>query len=709
MNLVILPGSNIKAQNDSIQVYHGKKIIDKYSYLQNLKDSSVIKWFEQQNKEASTFLDLIDNRERLDSLQRYFLNQDSELITNIKSTFTDDFYYLKQEKNGDHIKLFRKDAKSNIEELIFDLQEYNGVHNSNYTITYYKPSWNSEKVVIGMAEKGKEISKLRFLDTKTKEFFPDEIENTLPTFGGVYWLPKNNGVTFLQLGSEKEKIKDYLQNTQVVVHKLGKGTLPLFSKENNPNVNFKTEDIPVVFRDRPLDKYLVAAVAGATKYYEYYYTIVKDNYIKDKAWHPLFRKEDKVLSYLQQNDSIIYLTSKDASNFKLCKTSLSPAPDVKSPKILVKEFKDKVITKFAIVKDNIFFTTLKNGVDAKLYKLRSNGEIEQMELPLNAGNITLETKGLDDSFFAIKLTGWTFQERRFIYNFENNFFKESNIKDIKNFKISNTIKVEEIEVKAQDGELIPLSLIYRNDLKKDGQNSTFLTGYGSYGYSIKPSFSKKIMTWVHEGGVYAIAHVRGGGEKGDYWYKGGLKATKANTWKDFIATAEYLIKEKYTSKSKLAISGGSAGGITVGRAMTEKPDLFAGVIAHVPFMNTILMETDINGANSTKEFGTIKSKEEFNYLYEMDSFHHVEKGTSYPATLVTTGFNDIRVPSWDPAKFYAKLKDYNSSNNPLLFSVDFDSGHDGGNSISKSIKNTTDALAFAFWSTEHPTYTLKNT
>lgn len=210
------------------------------------------------------------------------------------------------------------------------------------------------------------------------------------------------------------------------------------------------------------------------------------------------------------------------------------------------------------------------------------------------------------------------------------------------------------------------------------------------------------MLWVNQGGMVAVAHVRGGGEKGDKWHKAGFKETKPNTWRDLIDCTEYLIKEKYTSKDNIAIWGTSAGGITVGRAMTERPDLFKAVIAEVGVMNPLRDETTPNA--QPKEFGTIKDSKEFKALLEMDAYQHIEKNVKYPATFITGGINDQRVIVWEPTKFAAKLIAYNISKNPVLLKIDYDGGHAGNVPIAQRYANLSDMFAFALWQLGHPDY-----
>ena len=210
-----------------------------------------------------------------------------------------------------------------------------------------------------------------------------------------------------------------------------------------------------------------------------------------------------------------------------------------------------------------------------------------------------------------------------------------------------------------------------------------------------------------EGGIFAVAHVRGGGELGDNWHKGGYKTTKPNTWKDLISCTEYLINEKYTSSQKVAINGGSAGGILIGRAMTERPDLFAAAIPEVGSMNTVRAEESPNGPVNVPEFGTVKDSVQCMALIEMDSYLHLKKGVKYPATLVTAGINDPRVIAWEPAKFAARLEADNASDKPILLWIDYEAGHGHGDTKSKIFESLADVYSFALWQTGNPNFQLK--
>jgi prolyl oligopeptidase len=227
-----------------------------------------------------------------------------------------------------------------------------------------------------------------------------------------------------------------------------------------------------------------------------------------------------------------------------------------------------------------------------------------------------------------------------------------------------------------------------------------------YGTSMNPSFNPYSLLWVLDGGVLVHTHVRGGGEKGEEWRKGGYKETKPNTWKDFISSAEYLIKNKYTSAKFIGIEGASAGGVLIGRAITARPDLFKAAVIKSGVLNALRSEITPNGPNNIKEFGTSENKEEFKYLLEMDAYHHIKKGVKYPATLITTGMNDPRVSPWMSCKFAAKLLANSSSKDPILLDVDQDSGHGMDVSFDKQYQKLADSYAFFYWQLGHPDYKL---
>jgi prolyl oligopeptidase len=232
-----------------------------------------------------------------------------------------------------------------------------------------------------------------------------------------------------------------------------------------------------------------------------------------------------------------------------------------------------------------------------------------------------------------------------------------------------------------------------------------LDAYGAYGISQEPFFFPSLLAWIEHGGVFAVAHVRGGGELGKQWHLGGFKATKANSWRDAIAAAQWLVREGWTTPARLAITGGSAGGIVAGNAIIDRPDLFAAMVSQVGFHDTLRGETGMVGPANVPEFGTVASEDGFRDLLAMSSYARLQPGVAYPAALLTTGFNDPRVDPWDPGKMAARLQAINAgpggSGKAVLLRVDFASGH-GAGTTSQLVDEYADIFGFLLWQTQAP-------
>ena len=261
----------------------------------------------------------------------------------------------------------------------------------------------------------------------------------------------------------------------------------------------------------------------------------------------------------------------------------------------------------------------------------------------------------------------------------------------------SSIETASVKVKSHDGVMVPLVILYKRGLKRDGSNQTLLDGYGAYGINnTEPFFVSNYLPWLERGGVLGLAGVRGGGEYGEEWHVAGKEKTKPNTWKDFIACAEYLIREKYTSPAHLSGLGGSAGGILIGDSITERPDLFGAAIDQVGDNNALRFEVTANGVPNIPEFGSVKTEEGFKALLAMDAYHKVKDGVKYPAVLLTTGINDPRVEPWMSAKMAARLQTASTSGKPILLRVDYDAGHGFGSTKRQRNEQNADIYAFLF-------------
>jgi prolyl oligopeptidase len=358
-----------------------------------------------------------------------------------------------------------------------------------------------------------------------------------------------------------------------------------------------------------------------------------------------------------------------------------------------------VLTGFARASDALYVTR-RDGAVSRLFLLplaKDTGAVgapREIKLPV-AGSF--ETSGTDPRLpgVLLSLNGWTRGVQIYAANAKG--VTNTGLQPRGRFDALPDYVATEVLVKSHDGAMVPLSIIHRKGLTLDGTAPTLLWGYASYGITEEPWFSAWRIAWLERGGVFAVANPRGSGAFGQDWYKAGFQASKPNTWKDFIATAEYLVANKYTSPARLGIWGGSAGGILVGRAMTERPDLFRAVISSVGVNDAVRAELTPNGVPNIPEFGTHTTESGFRALLAMSMYHQIVDQTPYPAVLFTHGVNDPRVDVWHSSKAAARLQAATSSGRPVLLRLDFQSGHGVGDTREQRNAERADVLAFLLW------------
>lgn len=711
-NTVVYTPPKILGQT-AIDNYFGKEIIDDYRNLENTEDSIVKTWFKKQTQYSNTYLSQISNKDTLAKQMETISNRKASFSKKINVTDNNQYFYLKRKKDEDKYKLYYKKTFNSNEELLFDPINFNKIEtNIKYKINYIKPSWNGEFIVVSLSHSGKELSKLVIIDMKTKLPMSQIISNAWPSsYLGINWLPDSSGFMFLYFPISNSKDPEFKNNSKSVLYKIGDKTNNLktvFSAKTQSELNINANEFPIAKIKSKNDKYIIGYIAGVDNYWDAYYvetSAIEQNPI---PWKPLYKKEHKVITAegLLNKDEFIYKSALNASNFNISSVSFDSLT-FNNPKVLVEEKNDEVIDVFKLTTDGLFYTTSKNGVEANLYH-KTKTFSKKIELPKKSGSIKLDSKGSSYQDLWVSTDGWLNSLRRFRLNVNNNNeFISENITATVDYTEYNNFIIDELLVKSHDGEEVPLTVIYNKNISKNSKNPTLFYGYGAYGDALNPFFSPVFLTWVQNGGILCFPHVRGGDEKGEKWRKGGFKTTKPNTWKDLIACTEYMIDQKYTSKNNTVICGGSAGGIMVGGAMTERPDLFKVALVDAGVLNP-LRRSSYSGGSSYKEYGKIEDSIECMALIEMDAYLKIKKDVIYPATFLNVGINDTRVAPWMSGKYIAKLQSYNTSNNPMLFKVKYDEGHSGGSSSNSVYQDWASKFSFALWQTGHPDYQLKD-
>jgi prolyl oligopeptidase len=427
-----------------------------------------------------------------------------------------------------------------------------------------------------------------------------------------------------------------------------------------------------------------------------YRAALKDVLAGTPRWTKVFDTGAKVRG-VGFNDRWLYLHSADAApRFKLLRLPI--AGDLSAAETVVAHG-ERVLTGFRVAQDGVYLTR-RDGVVDGLERLShaDTPQLATVKLPVE-GTVRLTHADEDQNGVIVALGSWTRVARPYVVDTRD--VRPLGLVPPGRFDAPENIEAREVKVASHDGVEVPASIVIARGTKLDGRNPLILYGYGAYGTVEQPSFSPTMLAWLERGGIFVIAHVRGGGVYGDAWHRAGWKTTKPNTWKDGIAIAEWLIRNGYTSRERLSVYGGSAGGIFVGRAITERPDLFGAAVVSVGNVDQIRSETRANGAGNIPEYGTVRKEDEFKALLAMSPYANVKAGTPYPAVLLEHGVNDSRVDVWMALKFASRLAAATTSGNPVLLRLDYDAGHGVGRTREQGQAQTADRWSFLLWRAGH--------
>ncbi|WP_197748840.1 prolyl oligopeptidase family serine peptidase [Hymenobacter sp. BT18] len=693
-----LPAAPAKSASDT---YFGVKVEDPYRNLENLQDSAVASWMKAQSEYARRTLNAIPGRQQLLDQMVAMDQRKAARVTDIRVTDNGRYFYFKSRPQDQQPKLYCRDGYQGQEVLLFDPESYE--KGKVFNINGFSPSDDGSKVSFGLSEKGAELGRTLIMEVKTKKLYPEQLQLNR---GSGQWLPDNQSLTYTPYNNGDLKDMAARQKTQCVLHRVGtpqSQDKPIFSTQLYPKLDIKPSDYPYAGIDRDA-KLAYGFLYSVDRYLKAYYAPAAALAKPNVPWQPLFRPADEATNFVTDEQYIYFVTSKNTPRQKIMRMPAAK-PNVAAAEVLVPEAADEAILdeQLKTTKDGLYFVRSRNGVEAKLYFVpKGSKTVQELKLPQSAGRLELAGKNLQSPELWVTMGGWTADRKRYRYDVASRRFVPEALSSEAQYPEFTDLVVEEIMVPSHDGVQVPLSIIYKKGLKRDGAAPTLMVGYGAYSMSMEPTFMPPFLLWAQQGGILAVPHVRGGGELGEAWHKAGQKTTKPNTWKDLIASAEYLTKNNYTAPGKIAINGGSAGGILIGRAMTERPDLFAAAIPEVGCLNAVRMENSPNGPVNTPEFGTMAKEDEAKALLEMDAYHHLKPGTQYPATLVTAGFNDPRVIAWQPAKFAARLQASQVGGKPVLFFTDYEAGHGMGDSRLKQFESIADLMSFGLWQTGSP-------
>jgi prolyl oligopeptidase len=686
-------------RQDVTETFYGQSVTDPYRWLESWHEAKAGQWLKAQDSYTRAILASLPGREK-------FLGRVKTLDTG--STRVRDVrvcggktFYLKAAPGADNVKLYVRDRSGAQERLLLDpeLLTKEGVH---YSIDYYRPSLEGTLVAYGISPGGSEESVIHILDVATGKQLPDSINRA--RFGFIQWLPGSKSFFYNRLQKLTPDMPKtaFEQRSRAYLHQLGEDPEQdrfLFGYGYSSDVKIDDSDLSFITYS-PASPYLFGLLAHGTENEgTLYYASIEQMKAPQIKWKKLFDVDADVVNYDVYKDDIYLVTHKRRPRYEVTVTSLK-SPDVEHARVIVPAT-EVVIQEADVAQDGIYLRDLDGGI-GRMRRLSFDGRIDPVEISEGKSVQGISVSPTEPGAL-VNVVSWTTSPRWLAYDAQRRTATDTGIQPPIPI---DTSAYESVEVKARsaDGTMIPLSILRAKNIKLDGTHPTHLIGYGAYGISYDAEFDPVRLAWLERGDVIAIAHVRGGGEYGEEWYRAGYKLTKQHTIDDFIACAEYLIENKYTSPRYLSGEGTSAGGVLIGGAITQRPDLFAGALIRVGCSNTLRMEFTPNGPPNIAEFGTVTDPDGFKALYAMDAYQHVKDGVAYPGVLLTAGINDPRVDPSQPAKMAARLQAATSNKKSILLRVDYDAGHGMGSTRAQHDLEFADEMSFLLWQAGDPEF-----
>jgi prolyl oligopeptidase len=677
-------------------VHWGVTVDDPYRFLEQVKDPAVMSWMKGQAEATDSILKRIPGRSTIVAALKEKESVGGTVISSIYRTKNNRWFYLKRSQGQSQAKLVWRDGVNGEEKLLVDPEQISKEMGKPHAVQSFHPSPDGKLLAYGMHASGAEIGNMYVIDVASGQAVLPPIDRV--RFAAVSWRQDGQALFFSRLrpGFETMRSTERFADTGRYYLDL-KAPNPdqlIFSGSKYPDLklpNFATgyvqeipgTDLAGMVINFGVDRRLAMYVAKL------------DQVLTGQAkWQEVFNQSADVREVDMGHGHVYLRSALNAPRFKVLKLKLSEL-DIQKAELVLPE-SEGVLRAISVAQDALYVTR-REGVNTSLLRLpiAGKGTFEKIALPLE-GNVTV-SGSVDHEDLVVAVSSWTQALRRFVFTPAKAQFTRLNLAPPVEPLQRAEVIAKEVMVTSHDGVKVPVSIIMRKDAVLNGQNPTILYGYGAYGTTEEPSRSNNVMTWVERGGIYAFAHVRGGGALGSQWHEAGQKITKFNTWKDGIAAAEWLIANGYTKASKLGIYGGSAGGIFVGRAMTERPDLFAAAVPSVPVLDMVRSEQRANGVANVPEYGTVKVEAEFHALLRNSSYHAIQNGNRYPATMLMHGVNDSRVDVWQSLKYASRLADAQKGQQAVLLRLDYEAGHGAGSGADQANQRTADLQAFMLW------------
>jgi prolyl oligopeptidase len=673
-----------KAKREPVEdTLHGHKIVDPYRYLENTDSPETQEYVRQELAYTRSILDPLPGRDKIHARLERLLT-----IGDIETPHPGGNYYFYTRREGmqNQPVLYVREGVNGKDRVLVDANQL--ASDGTIALDWWYPTHDGKYVAYGTSPSGSEMSTLRIIETATGKLLPDTIERTRAC--SVAWKLDNSGLYYTRYPRKGEVPGGQeMYNRHVFYHALGTDPAKdplIFGEGRNP------EDWPSVGLSND-DRWLLIVVGqGWTK---------SELYLMDlKVGSPAVRiTTGKEFLYSGDvfNGKIYITTNEDAPRYRVLVTAAAK-PARENWKEIIPET-DAVLQDTGIFGGKLMAAYEKNATSQlKLFDLEGK---KLTDVPLPAIGSVAGLGGLwdrEDSFFGFQ----SFTVAPSIYRYDLQKHEGSLWAKVDAPSIdSSAYEVNQVWYQSKDGTRVPMFVVYKKGLEKNGKNPTLLTGYGGFNISLTPTFRRNAYIWLEHGGIYAVANLRGGAEFGEDWHRAGMRDKKQNVFDDFIAAAEYLISEKYTDRNHLAIQGGSNGGLLMGAMMTQRPDLFRAIVCQVPLLDMLRYQNFQIAKLWIPEYGSADDPKQFEWLYAYSPYHHVKPGIEYPAILFMTADTDTRVDPMHAKKMaalmQAEAKNGASRERPILLRIETKAGHGAGKPVTKLIEEGTDIYSFLFW------------
>lgn len=668
------------------ETYFGTTVTDPYRYMEAL-DSDTRAWMTAQGEYTGSIFASIPKRKAYGERMTAFGNGFG--FANSWQDAGGRGFYLERGPGLNAADLMVRDKDGKTRRLI-DVNALIKSTGEPHAINYFSASNDGSRVAVGLSKGGSEDASLWVYDVASGARIAGPV--TRAQFGGANWSRDDSGLFFLRLREMAPgvPITEKYNDSEAVFWNLKDAPVALAGARIAGGPKIDTIGFPVVAVHPKVNKDLLIVGNGVENEVGVYVADRNSAQTGAARWAPVFDRTAGVTGLAMWGDELYVLTHKDAPTFKVLRMSLTPGAITGATEV-VPASPGRVIENIVGAKDGLYLIA-REGLYGKLYKLDGQ-TLREVALPMKG---TVGSLVGDPALPGVVITveGWTTPPTTLRYDPATGAFADLKLGVRPATYDPAMAAAHDLTARSWDGVAVPLSVIAPTGPRTP--RPMLMEAYGSYGVPILPSFTPREMVFVEAGGAVAFCHVRGGGDLGDQWRLDGKGAKKPNTWKDFIACAETLIAEGWTTADMLTIKGVSAGGIAVGRATVERPDLFAGAIWAVPMASALRAEFQQNGPANIPEFGTVKDEQGFRDLLAMDAYQGVVDGKTYPGVLLTTGMNDPRVDPWQPGKAAARLQ-ASGSPNTVLLRVEAAGGHGIGSTREQRDAEEADQHAFVFW------------